>query len=150
MNCFEFERRLKKRQRVWVSLLIVFFVVSITIGGYVGWQGGGVLTSILSAFLGATLVMLPAKAIDDYLQRGLLKEYWIEDCGDVIKLHGAFRIVHYASVCREIHKVRPGYRIIDGAYDQYGCTLAAVPASAEELEAKTELQSLGFRTTAYG
>lgn len=65
--------------------------------------------------------------ITSYLERNWLKPYVIEDCGDVIKLHGSVGLTNMTSAIDELRSIRDGYKlVIDGAYEKYGCTMAAV------------------------
>jgi hypothetical protein len=39
---------------------------------------------------------------------------------------------------------------VDGAYEQFGCTMAAVPATKAELDAKREVEKLGVTVRTIG
>ncbi len=67
------------------------------------------------------------KVLFDFFSRNFVKSYFIEDCGDTIKLHGSIRLLSTDKAKQDLIGGRQGYRVVvDKAYEKYGCTMAAV------------------------
>lgn len=151
MNKKTFEQQLKKKEFIWdASWISVTLILLIAMGTLV-WMtttsdtaGQRVLTVffVLVAFLGV-LIGIVGK-IDRYLRRTWLKGYCIEAHGDVIKLCGAVRLLDMASARLDVLAVKKGFKIVDEAYDKYGCTIAAVRATGKELQDKEKLKEMGI------
>lgn len=149
MNKETFEQRLKKREFVWnmsfTSILIVILALSVMFG----WSIDGNLfdkglSAVISGLICSGLYLTFVKIIDGLLRRRFLKPYWIEDQGDVIKLFGAVRLLDMASARLDVLAVKKGFKIVDDAYDKYGCTIAAVRATEKELDDKEKLKEMGI------
>jgi hypothetical protein len=50
----------------------------------------------------------------------------------------------------DILKVRPGFKIVENAYEKFGCTLAAIHATQKDLIAKKEIESFGIEVATIG
>ena len=67
-----------------------------------------------------------------------------ESAPDVVKLYGAIRLDGTDQAEQKLLSTRPGLMLYRGnAYQDFGCTLAAVPATKEFLEARAELLKHG-------
>lgn len=151
MNKKTFEQQLKKKELIWDASWISVTLILLVVMGTLVWMtttsepvGQRVLTVVFVtvAFLGVLLGIVGK--IDGYLRRTLLKRYWIEDHGDVIKLFGVVRVLDMASAQLDVLAVKKGFKIVDDAYDKFGCTIAAVRATEKELEGKEKLRELGI------
>lgn len=64
---------------------------------------------------------------------------------NVVKLYGSIRLDGADKAEEKLLATRPSLQLYRGnAYKDFGCTLAAVPASAEFVQAKAELKKLGI------
>lgn len=86
----------------------------------------------------------------EYIQHHYFKSYEIDVHENVIRLVGSVRVSKGRIAYKDLLSVRPGYKIVDNAYEQFGCTMAAVPATKAELEAKREVEKLGFPVNTIG
>jgi hypothetical protein len=161
--------QLKKRNNRW-DIGLATIMVSLLLGGFIGWhwlnkadfstmyslikQGSFdldkqtttlLLTCLVHSVIALALTFFALSvlsACNDLLFKYALKEYVLEDCGEVIKLHGSFRLMWWEKAQADLLAVRPGYKIFEGnAFQEYGCTLAAVKATQEELAAKKTLMN---------
>lgn len=63
----------------------------------------------------------------------------------VVKLYGSVRLDGTDNAEEKLLAARPSLQMYRGnAYKDFGCTLAAVPATPDFLQAKTELQKFGI------
>ena len=154
MEMEQFEKARKRKQFYWELFWIGIMLIAV-----IGVEGAvwvysdpeSLLVMMLFSPLsvaGATLCIVGP--IDKHLSRTLLKKYWIEDHGDVIKLFGSVRLVDMNYAYRDVLGVKPGFKIVDDAYQKYGCTVAAVKATKGELKAKSEMESMGFTVDSIG
>jgi hypothetical protein len=60
------------------------------------------------------------------------------------------RLVELDDAYRNLLKVRNGFKIVENAYDKYGCTLAAIKATPDEIKAKNGLEALGISVSTIG
>lgn len=156
INTKVFNARLEKRERIWAACMTVSAISIIAATCYAAYSYGVLssqdmsigsfankaIATLLFGILIAVVVLKPA----DYLaEKTWLKSYFIEDCGDVLKLHGAVRLVGMSAAYRELLCVRPGYKVAENAWERFGCTLAAIPATKADKDAKSELESMGFQ-----
>lgn len=145
MNNSTFKKQLDMREKIWgsiaaLTMLSVFVGVAYYLV-YISQQSHELSSSSLSfagnivyiATIAAITIMttgavsaLILKPIDFWLRRWYLKEYFIEDCGDVVKLHGSIRLDGLALARKDLLSSRPDYKVIDDASKQYGCTMAAI------------------------
>lgn len=97
--------------------------------------------------IGTLLIAQASKHLDQFIERRLVKPYFIEDCGDVRKLHGSLRMIFADQAYKDL--LQPGFAIAKGddTHERYGCTLVAVKATPEQLRAKTEVERLGIAVT---
>ena len=121
-----------------------FLIISVFVGGFYGWDSGGLIGVVFGLSICFVLTMSVMRLLDTHLRRTLLKSYWIEDCGDVVKLHGSVPLIDMDRAYRDILKVRPGLIIVEQAHIKFGCTLAGIKATTEELQAKATLKKLGI------
>ena len=150
MNKETFEQRLKKRELIWNVCWISLMVAILFVVGSSLWVNNSsesfeqrilIVTSTTAVCSG--LLMAIFSGMEGYFRRNLLKEYWIEDHGDVVKLFGVIRVIHIHRVYREVLAIKKGFKIVEDAYDKYGCTIAAVRANEQELEDKEKLKEMG-------
>lgn len=148
MSNKEFYAQLTRKELIWDALVVLILTSVIVLTAIYSWSYLTPIHNIVQALLitfGVALVFLEViKKVDHMLRLSLLKSYWIEDCGDVVKLHGSVRAVDIDSAYSDIFRVRSGLKIAENAYEKYGCTLAAIDASTSELEAKKAVESLGI------
>lgn len=149
MNKKTFELRLKKRELVWNVLFTSILIVILPLSIKFGWSVDGILldkwlSAVAAGLICSGLYLTFVKVIDGLLRQTLLKPYWIEDHGDVIKLFGAVRLQDMATARLDVLAVKKGFKIVDEAYDKYGCTIAAVRASGAELKDKEKLKEMGI------
>ena len=156
----QFDKRLKKRENIFIGFMFLTLLAT----GYLGYYlaqlmfepASNILTNWLlynvpSIFILMSLFMYGiAQPVNFMMERTWLKRYWIEDCGHVVKVHGSIPCSGWENVYAKLLAVKPEYKVIDGAYEKYGCTLAAVPATPEDLQAKTELALLGIKVPSLG
>ncbi|MBS9726668.1 hypothetical protein N7388_23180 [Stutzerimonas stutzeri] len=63
---------------------------------------------------------------------------------NVVKLYGSIRLDGADKAEEKLLSARPDLQLYRGdAYKDFGCTLAAVPATADFLQARSDLQKLG-------
>lgn len=109
-----------------------------------------VFSTVFALLIGVGGLLALLMPIDTYLHRTVLRTWWIEDHADVIKVFGAVRSVDMSYVNRKILKVKAGYILVNDAYKRFGCTLAAVKATEADLEAKKNLEEMGFKVGCIG
>lgn len=145
MNNDTFKKQLDMREKIWAGIAVLLilgtFVGAAYYFGYIAQQNHesspnglsfiGDIFSIVKIAIIATVITgavtaLILKPVDFWLRRRFLKEYYLEDCGDVVKLHGSMRLDGSALARKELLSSRPGYNIVDDAYEKYGCTMAAI------------------------
>lgn len=144
-------QKIKTRENQWDLGLVGGMIVAI-VGTTVGvplLQGAGhwadwIISGSVAFMISAPLTMLIADKLDEFVRQRWIKGYYIEDCGGVIKLHGAVALPKMDQAYREILARRPGFKIVEDAFDKFGCTLAAVKATPSELDAKRRAESLGI------
>ncbi len=149
MNEGTFKKQLDKRERIWTGIMILLILIAFAGNSY--YSGsivvptfihhfelsqeiftlyGGVLPDLLgfvsAMIITALMLNLILRPIDTWLRNRYLKEYYIEDCGDVIKLHGSVRLDGFDLAHKNLLSSNPDYKIIGNAYKQYGCTMAAI------------------------
>ncbi|HHP5493870.1 TPA: hypothetical protein ACSCYS_004277 [Aeromonas veronii] len=83
---------------------------------------------------------LMGKAIRRYVPRYIIDE----SDPTVIKLIGEVRLTEYGRAKKVLLSKRKGCLLAKNAYEQYGCTMAAVPATDDELKAQKELEKCGI------
>lgn len=153
-----FKSKFKSRERVW-DWILTLTVASSTIGAggaYVLFSESSLVenpiwfvfaTAFSSLMCGWLCLQILLRPIDTLLRRTWLKGYWIEDCGDVIKLHGSVKLTDMNRAYRDLLAGHPEFRIASDSVGIYGCTLAAVKATEDEIVSKKELESLGFKAS---
>lgn len=82
---------------------------------------------------------LMSRAIRRYIPRYIIDE----SDPTVVRLVGEVGLIEYGRAVQALLSKRKDYRLANNAYEQYGCTMAAVPATGAELEAQKELKKLG-------
>lgn len=150
MDIQSFEKQLKKKERVWDTVWLSLLVVFVSLIGWASWYVNNtthpILVVSLSMFVATGLFLSLVKVLSGLARRTFLKTYWIEDQGDVIKLYGSVWMVDFHRAYRELLSIRPGYKIVNDAHKDYGCTIAAVRATDNELQAKQGLSAMGIKT----
>lgn len=153
MDKEQFRRTHQKKQLIWDSTWIGIMIICVVAGEIMVWNQPSPEKFLMMFFMpflivGTTLAVVGP--IDRHLRRTVLKEYWVEDHGEVVKLFGAVRVVDMHYAYREILRVKPGLKIIEDAHKKYGCTIAAIQATDADLKAKEEVESLGFKVRTIG
>lgn len=133
-----------------IALLIILLVATAVFSWCYLAPTHNIVQAVLITFSVAFVALEIIKKIDNMFRLSFLKGYWIEDCGDVIKLHGSVRMADLDSAYNDIFKVRKGLIIVENAYDKYGCTLAAIQATPEQIKAKNQLEALGISVKTIG
>jgi hypothetical protein len=146
--------KLKQRNFMFNLVSISLFVLVTSGTAFYSWGNlnppNNIVLTILISFGMAMLMLEMIKKIHRMLEVNFLKEYWIEDCGNVLKLHGSVRAEHMHYAYRDILKVRPGFKIVENAFEKYGCTLAAIQATQMDLIAKKKIEDLGLEVSTIG
>lgn len=149
----QFTKARKKKEFYW-NLCWTGIMMVVAIGAEVAvwvYKPENLLVMMLfTPFVVIGVSLAIVKPIDDHLQRTFLKGYWIEDHGEVIKLFGSVRLLDMNYAYRDVLGLKPGFKIVDNAYQKYGCTVAAVKATEGELKAKVELESMGISVPTIG
>ena len=125
------------------------------IGGNMWWAGvqwsiePANLTLAGSALVGGFLISAAyvylLRRLDVFLRPRYFKTYFIEECDEVIKLHGSIMLADSGRIYKELLRRRREYRIASNAYERFGCTIAATPASEAEMKAKRELEKASVK-----
>jgi hypothetical protein len=128
-----FEKRLKRRDLgraiVIYSIAVALLVISVPYGWSLGKEGNLIDKYFMAVFALAGVGMMNMFFINTILKilkRTYLKSYWIEDQGDVVKLFGAVPLHDMSFVEKDLLANRTGYKIVSNAFDEFGCTMAAV------------------------
>lgn len=143
--------KIKGAEQKWDFTLVgamITAVVGATIGapllqGAEQWQDWLVSGSV-AVMVSAPIIMLIAEKLDELVRQRWVKGYYIEDCGDVIKLYGEVRLIKMDQAYRDLLTLRPDFHVVEDAYGKFGCTLAAVKATPSELDAKGAVASMGI------
>lgn len=88
------------------------------------------------------LMFLIAK-VERWLSDLIAPSWVIEACDGVVKVHGAVPFARWEKAKRQMLSVRMDYMPVDKAWERFGCTMAAIPATSSYLAAQQELRSLG-------
>ena len=132
----QFKKNHQKKELLWDLFWIGLMLGGVVLVEVLVWDyyssGDKLNAMILTAYVVVMLFLAIVRPIDGYLRRTALKGYWIEDHGDVIKLFGSVRLTDISYAYQDILKNRPGFIIVDDAYNRYGCTLAAIEATKSE------------------
>lgn len=144
-------RQINQSQQRWdlfISGTMILVIAGTTAGAPLLMQSNHWAEVLISASVGfmvsAPITLRIADAVNCFVRRRYIKGYYIQDCGHAVMLHGAVRLVDLNYAYRNLLAVRPGLRVIEDAYERFGCTLAAVPATRSELEAKRTVEQLGI------
>lgn len=144
--------RVKHREDLWDRLMVGLFVIFL-IGTFFAiyiWQPHAdsaainIVAALIPTVLGGYPVIQLLSVLDRYVRRRGVTSYYIEEGQEVIKVFGSIRLDDWTFVKARLLRLQPGYRIVDDAYDQFGCTMAAVTASPAYLEARTALATRGI------
>jgi len=97
-------------------------------------------------FMTSFWMLFIADPLYTFLEKYVLKGYVIEDCGDVIRLHGSFRILWANKAYRDLLSVKPGFKIHHDLLGEYGEKggLIAIRATSDEIKSKEELLTKVF------
>lgn len=106
---------------------------------FIGWMINGFIGFACSGLFAVSI----GRSLDKLVRTKWIKSYFIEDCGDVVKLHGSVRADLMGEAISDLLSTRAGLRIVDDSYSPYQCTLAAVPATAEEAKLKAFTEKNG-------
>lgn len=144
----KFKKIHKKKELYWDLCWIGLMLGSVIFAEFQVWEyyssEDKLIAMICTPFIVVGVFLAIVRPVDSYLRRTALKEYWIEDHGEVIKLFGSVYLMDMNHAYRDILKVRPGFKIVSDAYPKYGCTLAAIKATQADLDAKSKLEEMGF------
>jgi len=83
------------------------------------------------AVIGSLLLLLIEPLVKSLNYR-FAPTWVIEDCGDVVKVHGSVGLMECSKVKLRMLMSRPGLVFIDKAWEKYGCTMAAVSAHCKD------------------
>ena len=149
-----FKRIHKKKEILWNCSWISGMIIALFAAEFYVWNNAAsdslLILMIFTPFIAVGLTLALVKPIDKFLRRTALKEYWVEDHGDVIKLFGSVGLADIHYVYRDVLSVKPGFKIVDDAHKKYGCTVAAIKATKSELEAKAKLGGMGIPVHSIG
>lgn len=104
----------------------------------------------IAGLLAAYPVLFIFNGLDKLIRRHLIKSYYIEDHEYVIKLIGSVGATEMTHAHKDLLSIRPGYKIANNSFKDYGCTIAAIPATDDDLEAKRQLIAMGVQVTTIG
>ncbi len=154
MKMKQFKKMHKKKELCWDVICIGVMLITLVVAEISVWKylpdENKLVVMLFTSLVVVWLFLSIVRPFDSYLHRTVLKEYWIEDHGDVIKLFGSVRLIDMNYAYRDILSVKPGFKIVDNAYEKYGCTLAAIKATKSEIEAKSYLEGMGIPVNSIG
>lgn len=76
----------------------------------------------------------------------LAPTYIIDDSADnVLKVFGSIPFDDWQFVKSKLLKSKPGYMLVTDAYEQFGCTMAAIPATPVFLKARSSLAAYDIK-----
>ena len=127
--------RIKSREKLYDQLMgcALIGIVMISLVLTYRWQvSDSIFGKIVIALLQTSFVFLivsqVAKVGDRMMRRLFVKSYYIEEGVDIIKVHGYIPLMDTSFVKYKLLKMRLNYIIKEHAFDDYGCTMVAVPA----------------------
>lgn len=129
---------------VFLSILIACFFAIYRLQTHTESEVVNVLMALLFTFIVGFLVINIMKMLDKLVRRHWITSYYIEEFDDVIKVVGAVNLSDWEFVSSKLLKIRKNYMLVNDAYERFGCTMAAVPASDVYLNARKELAAHGF------
>jgi hypothetical protein len=150
MTAKEKLKEIQQAEKKWDTCLVIAMGIC-TVMGLIGlpylkpasgWEEWILFGAIGFVFAGLIATSF-GRLLDRLVRAKWVKSYFIEDCGDVVKLHGSVRGDLMTEAYRDLLSTRPGLRMVDEAYALYGCTFAAVNASTQEKAARDELHKQG-------
>ena len=157
MTTTEIEARLRKidkQRRILdaMTVLAIFIAVAALFITIFTWQLRSTNRDYLISAINAVLYWALTAPIASHLlcdiarfaQRNFVPSYFIEVGNSVLKVHGSMRMSDWSLAARRLLAIRSDYRIVADAYREFGCTMAAVPASAEYLKSRRKLLAMGF------
>ncbi|MFK8773637.1 hypothetical protein [Aeromonas caviae] len=150
--------QIKKFDRLNIGIVIfcfIWWIGALMCSAYYGsvwYKENGELadvTAVLLTVIAALAYLIILALIFLKLMGMALRRYvprYIIDESDpaVIKLIGEVRLTEYGRAKQVLLSKRKGYLLAKNVYEQYGCTMAAVPATDEELKAQKELEKFGI------
>lgn len=130
---------------------VLFTVVSVALVYYSAHPVDGRLAAVFSALESAWLGLAAGyatlhvvKPLLGWVRESVFPEWVIEQCADVVKVHGSIALIKWRAVERRLLSTRKNLMLVENAFEQYGCTMAAVPATEAHLAARAQLSALGF------
>jgi hypothetical protein len=150
MTAKEKLKEIQQAEKKWDTCLVIAMGICTVMGliglpylkpasGWEEWILFGAIGFVFAGLLASSFVSL----LDRFVRAKWLKSYFIEDCGDAVKLHGPVRGDLMIEAYRDLLSTRPGLIMVDEAYALYGCTFAAVNASEQEKSSRKELRKHG-------
>lgn len=142
------ERREKALDRLFVGVFLVALPTIFSSFFMAGDPADGIVVNaavalVMSLFAGYPVALILG-ALDGAIRRRWATSYVIEEGDGVLKVFGAVPVLDWGHVRARLLSMRPGYKTVDDAYERFGCTMAAIPASAAELRAREELSAMGL------
>ena len=123
----EFNQKLRKMRKRWESLWLVLLVLVLSTSGWFGWrfnqEGNPYLTGTLGFIGGFIVFLIIIKPINDYVEKKLLRGYWFQDEGDLVRVLGAVRMIDIPQITREAEMKYPGYETVENIDETHGCVL---------------------------
>lgn len=130
---------MQKRQSILgLAFLVIYLSLLTTIGYWVfAVTNQAYSMNVFFAIYAAVLLGYPAlhvlKFVFDHVEKRWAPGYCIEECEDVLKLWGPVRVSRLAEAQAQLLSLRPNYTLAEFPFERFGCTLAAVPVSADFL-----------------
>ena len=150
-------KTIKDCQNYWDIALTTTLVASVTAVIYVlvfhiapNQSIANVIIYSSIGFVAAYPILIILGGLDKLVRRRIFKSYYIEDHGDVIKLIGSVTASEMTHAYKDILGIRSGYKIAKNSFQDYGCTIAAVRAAGNDLEARKKLEAMGFKVNTIG
>ncbi|MBK6616601.1 hypothetical protein [Ottowia sp.] len=156
MNMVETKLARWARRRVWLDAFLLTVVALCGASG-AAWAFGTYQPSASPAWIPKSEVALFAFVFFCYLSLGVLRpirgllaervapQWCIQECDGVVLVHGSVGVDEWGQVEFMMLALRPGYMPVERAWVRFpGVTMAAVPATAEYAESRTELKALGM------
>lgn len=130
----------------FLGLLALYGTVAFYIQAASDPQQAAWLNVFLSAWvalmLGYPTVHLFLKPLREVVMERFAPSWCIEECEGVIKVHGSIPIIKWHAVERQMLSRRQNYMPVEDAYERFGCTMAAIPASPGWLEGRARYAEL--------
>tara|TARA_R110002124_G_scaffold128157_8_gene288578 strand:+ start:4174 stop:4650 length:477 start_codon:yes stop_codon:yes gene_type:complete len=145
----EYNRKLEEKIDLAVSCAI--FLPIILAVAWLIWDSYNTQASMPDAFVRLVIVLVIGRLgiycgiwMLPRLTARIAPSYLIDSTEpEVVKLYGSFRLDGADNAIKSLLAARPGMRIYEGnAQNKFGCTLAAVPATKEYLQANNAMNAM--------